>query len=88
MEFLFRLCDSRTLNVSPFCTLSNSSNPLKMAGVVKDLYGDKVPEYVQSMISPMRDRYLTDKMRQDEMLTTLTKVSKWSRQKYIFIEFL
>ena len=49
---------------------------MKMAEVVKDLYGAVVPEYVQSLVSPMRDRYPTDRMRQDEMLTTLTKVRK------------
>ena len=70
-----RTCDSHTLNVSPLCNLATTVKPMKWAKEVLDLYDEKnPPEYVKSKVSPVRNKYLTNKMKQNEIFTSLTKV--------------
>ena len=48
---------------------------MKWAKEVLDLYDEKnPPEYVKSKVSPVRNEYLTNKMKQNEIFTSLTKV--------------
>ena len=70
-----RPCDSHNLNVSPFCNLGQTDGPVKWATDVQSLYKDNdVPAYLKALTSSMRDRYITKKMRNEEMLKTLTGV--------------
>ena len=70
-----RICDSHNLNASPLCELSRNTMIPKWAQEVKELYGDlNVPDYISSLATPMRDIYKDEKMRNEELLETLTKV--------------
>ena len=71
------MCDSHNLNASPLCTLSaeRDRTPGKWADEVQSVYEDfSTRDYINSLASPIRRTYATDKMKKDEMLTTLTKV--------------
>ena len=71
----FRICDSRNMNLSPFCNVSSLSDPVKWALDVRNLYETtNMPDYVETLVSPFRSNYDTDKRRQNELLTTLTEV--------------
>ena len=39
------------------------------------LYKDDQPAYIQSLASPLREYYPTEKMKTDEMFQTLVKVT-------------
>ena len=67
-----RTCDSQNLNVSPFCILGQSPEPVRWADDVKNMYVENVPGYIEALVSPMRDRYYTEKMTNDNMM----KISK------------
>ena len=70
-----RICDSHNLNASPLCELSRNTMIPKWAQEVKELYGDlNVPDYISSLATPMRDIYKDEKMKNEELLETLTKV--------------
>ena len=71
---LFRRCDSRNLNLSPFCGLDSSSALLKLQPTVYASYGSNDPNYVQEMPSPMRNEYPIESMASNEILSTLTEV--------------
>ena len=47
---------------------------MKWAQEARDLYGENLPDYVASKVSPIRDRYLTDSMRDNEMLSPILQV--------------
>ena len=71
-----RPCDSHNLNTSPLCDLASSTQPMKWGKEVAGEYEDTdAPEYIQSLVSPMRNTYYTQTMRDQEMLKTFTKVS-------------
>jgi hypothetical protein len=73
---LFRRCDSRTLNLSPFCTLSSPSpdTRLKWLPTVNSIYGAVSPAYLSGLAGPLRREYPTHRMEEDEILKHLTKV--------------
>ena len=71
-----RRCDSRNLNLSPFCGLGSSSASLvKLEPTVRAAYGGSSIEagYVQDLASPMRKEY-PNGMASDEILSVLAKV--------------
>ena len=72
---MFRLCDSKNLNVSPLCDLSLVRDPVKWASDVQTLYGNEnIPGYVKSLPSPVRNNYYTESRMDGEMLQNLTKL--------------
>ena len=75
LSIIFRLCDAKNLNISPLCDISPTGYPAKWAPEVESLYanGDK-PGYVESLPSPIRYNYHTEKLQGGELLQTLTKV--------------
>ena len=71
---LSRRCDSRNLNLSPFCGLDSSSAPLKLKPTVEAAYGSIDTDYVQDLQSPMRQEYPLKSMASNEILTSLVQV--------------
>ena len=72
---IFRICDSRNINLSPFCDLSSKETPQKWGGEVSDSYEDsETPDYVKLMKDPIRSVYPTEKMRSQELISFLAKV--------------
>ena len=72
---IFRLCDSKNINASPFCNLSNTLGPVKWASDVKRMYiKETMPEYVESLLSSTRYNYATEERRNDELLEPLVQV--------------
>ena len=72
---MFRLCDSKNLNISPLCDLSLFRDPVKWASDVQTMYGtENIPGYVKSLSSPIRHNYDTEQRRKGEMLQNQTKV--------------
>ena len=69
-----RRCDSRNLNLSPFCGLDSSSAPLKLQPTVKAAYGSVHASYIQDKTSPMRKEYPIEYMASNEILSILAKV--------------
>ena len=69
-------CNSRNLNLSPFCQLTSTSTSLAMQmwqPSVLETYGDKTTSYVERISGPLRDKY-PDSMRKEELITSLTQV--------------
>merc|ERR1719150_2766623 len=71
----FSSCNSRNLNLSPFCQLTSTSTTLAMQmwqpSVLKT-YGDKTTSYVEGISGPLRDKY-SDAMEKEELITSLTQ---------------
>ena len=63
---MFRLCDSKNLNISPLCDLSLFRDPVKWASDVHTMYGTEN--------IPVRNNYYTESRMDVEMLQNLTKV--------------
>jgi hypothetical protein len=75
LNIMSRTCDSRNLNLSPLCDLTSTVEPVKWGKDVKEQYENTdVPDYIQTLGSPMRNTYYTKAMKDNEMLKTLTKV--------------
>ena len=69
-------CNSRNLNLSPFCQLTSTSTSLAMQmwqPSVLESYGYKTTSYVERISGPLRDKY-PDSMRKEELITSLTQV--------------
>ena len=83
-----RLCDSRNLNLSPFCTLTTSSL-VKWQPTINKTYEDINTNYTSGLPGPMRPRY-PQSMADEELFSSLTKVNDFnqhSRYLYNFILF-
>ena len=65
-------CDSRNLNLSPFCNLSLTSLAMWQPSVL-ETYGDQTTSYVDRISGPMRMNF-PNWMEQRELITSLTKV--------------
>ena len=65
-------CDSRNLNLSPFCNLSSTSLAMWQLRVL-ETYGNQTTSYVNKIQTPMRLRY-PNSMGEEELITSLTKV--------------
>ena len=74
-DALLRRCDSRNLNLSPFCTLKDAGKLSKWAPAVTSTYGNTSTQYTRGLSGPWRLEYPTEKMRADEILTHLSKVN-------------
>ena len=73
-----RQCDSRNLNLSPFCTLKVAGKLSKWAPAVTSTYGNTSTHYIRGLSEPWRLEYPTEKMKADEILTHLSKVNNHS----------
>ena len=73
--FLFRICDSRNLNLSPFCNLTSQSLA-KWQADINSTYGNSSTAYASSLPGPMRPRYPGQGKSgaERELLVSLTQV--------------
>ena len=65
-------CDSRNLNMSPFCNTSLTSLAMWQPSV-QETYGNQKTEYVNEKRGPMRQKY-PNSMGEREVVSSLTKV--------------
>ena len=72
-------CDSRSLNLSPFCNLSSTSLAMWQPSVL-ETYGNQTTSYVDEVLGPMR-RTFPNNMEKRELITSLTKVLQLSISK-------
>merc|ERR1712032_419359 len=70
----FRLCDSRNLNLSPFCNLSESSLA-KWRPAINSTYGEDTTNYTNGVPGPLRLKYPKISWTEQELLVSLTQVS-------------
>ena len=68
-----RLCDSRNLNLSPFCNLSVSSLA-KWQPTINSTYGDTRTNYTNKLEGPLRLKYPKVSWAERELLLSLTQV--------------
>ena len=68
---MYRRCDSRNLNISPFCSLNSKVKPDKFYEVLTFGYNGN-QDYLSSMITPVRKFYPTEEMSRNEILKRLT----------------
>ena len=76
-EYFFRKCDSRNLNLSPFCNLASPSMALaKWQPAVNSTYGNTTTTYTSEVEGPMRLKYPGQGKAapEGELLTSLTEV--------------
>ena len=67
-----RSCDSRNLNLSPFCDLTSTSSAMWLPSVL-ETYNNQTTSYVHQRTGPMRLKYPMS-MEERELITSLTKV--------------
>ena len=79
----YRSCDSRNLNISPFCILERRQNPNPWAEDVNDLYNawaenedDLKLSYLPEKGASYRKTYPLQDMKDNELLTTRPKVNR------------
>ena len=65
-------CDSRNLNLSPFCNLTSTSLAMWQPSVL-ETYGNQTTSYINTTSGPMR-RNFPNSMGERELITSLTKV--------------
>ena len=80
---LFRLCDSRNLNLSPFCTLTTSSL-VKWQPTINKIYGNINTSYTSGLPGPMRPRY-PKYMADKELLSSLAEVDDLVILNYLYL---
>ena len=68
-----RLCDSRNLNLSPFCNLS-ASTLAKWQPVIKSTYRNTTTDYTSKLKGPLRLKYPKMSWEKRELLVSLTQV--------------
>ena len=67
-------CDSRNLNLSPFCNTSSTTLAMWQPSVL-ETYGElKKPDYLDNIEGPMRKKY-PNSMVEREIITSLTEVT-------------
>ena len=66
-------CDSRNLNLSPFCNTSSTSLALWQPSVLETYGEQKKLDYLDNITGPMRQKYPYS-MGDKELLTSLTEV--------------
>ena len=69
-----RICDSRNLNLSPFCYMTAKSLA-KWQPVINSTYGNTEAEYIKRLqiIGPLRLKY-PGQSKEEELLASLTEV--------------
>ena len=72
-----RRCDSRNMNLSPFCTLNANSMLPKWQDAVNQTYGSSRNglEYISGLPSPIRKEYKKQIMQEREILSSLSEVN-------------
>ena len=65
-------CDSRNLNLSPFCNLTSTSLAMWQASVL-ETYGSRTTSYIDGISGPMRVNF-PNSMEERELITALVKV--------------
>ena len=71
-----RVCDSRNLNLSPFCNLTSTSL-VKWQPSLRETYENISTSYTSELSGPMRLKYPTS-MAENELLSSLTEVNDFS----------
>ena len=69
---MFSSCDSRNLNLSPFCNLNLTSLAMWQPSIL-ETYGNQTTSYVNQMSGPLRLKY-PDSMGERELISSLTQV--------------
>ena len=69
---LYSSCDSRNLNLSPFCDLSSTLLAMWQPSVL-ETYGNQTTTYVNQTLGPLRLKY-PNLMGEKELISFLTKV--------------
>ena len=74
--FFFSVCDSRNLNLSPFCNLTSYSQMAKWQPTINSTYGTARTDYTKKLQGPLRLKYPGQgKAGADrELLTSLKQV--------------
>ena len=72
-QIFSRLCDSRNLNLSPFCNLSASSLA-KWQPAIHSTYGNTTTDYTTGVSGPLRLKYPKKSWEEQELLGSLTQV--------------
>ena len=72
------MCDSRNLNLSPFCNLTSTSLVKWQPDAKKAYAGIKNANYISELNEPMRPKYPPNKA-QEELLPSLTEVKHFCR---------
>ena len=70
---LFRGCDSRNINLSLFCDLKERKTLQEWAENFSKEYKGKKTEYIANLKYAKRPFYATDKMKDQEIISSLTK---------------
>ena len=65
-------CDSRNLNLSPFCKLTSTSLAMWQQSIL-ETYGNQTTTYIDGISGPMRLNFPYS-MKEKELITSLTKV--------------
>ena len=68
----FSSCDSRNLNLSPFCNLTSTSLAMWQPSVL-ETYGNLTTTYINKTTGPLRPKY-PGSMGDRELISSLTKV--------------
>ena len=69
----FSPCDSRNLNLSPFCNTSSTSLAMWQPSVLETYGEQKKLDYLDKITGPMRQKY-PNSMGDRELITSLTEV--------------
>ena len=72
-KMLLRLCDSRNLNLSPFCNLDTKSLAMWQPSIL-ETYESQNTSYVNQTLGPLRLKYPNAAMSERELISSLTKV--------------
>ena len=73
----YRRCDSRNLNLSPLCDLSNKAGPFYWKTSVSDVYKKigSIPDYIRNKEASERDFYLNNFLKNREIMPSFIKAS-------------
>ena len=71
-KFILSSCDSRNLNLSPFCNLTLTSLAMWQPSIL-ETYGNQTTSYVNQTSGPMRLKY-PNSMGERELISSLAKV--------------
>ena len=83
LSLVFSSCDSRNLNLSPFCNTSATSLVMWKPSM-EATYGNATASYVTGIQGPMRPKY-PRAMAEKELISSLTEVLLLSRM--LFLNF-
>ena len=73
-NYFSRPCDSRNLNLSPFCNLTTASSLAKWQPAINSTYRNTSTEYTSKLNGPLRLKYPKISWAEQELLVSLTQV--------------